>query len=165
MPEALKEQIIAYLKAHNTATLATSSGGAPWAASVFYVNDGFVLYFLSEPSSRHATSIEENQAVGAAINEDYHDWREIQGIQLEGQAMRVTGRIERAKVLALYVAKFPFVGKMLLSPHLFSGAVARAVAKVKFYKVVPTRLRFINNRKEFGYKEEIALPSAEQGKG
>lgn len=157
MSDDLKQEIIKYLKEHNTATLATTSGGRPWAASVFYVNDGFTLYFLSDPASRHSTSIEENQAVAAAINEDYHDWREIQGIQLEGLAKRVTGKIERAKALALYVAKFPFVGKMLLSPHLFASSIARAVTKVKFYKVVPARIRFINNRKEFGYKEEIAF--------
>jgi uncharacterized protein YhbP (UPF0306 family) len=96
--------------------------------------------------------------VAATINEDHHDWRKIQGVQLEGQAKRVTSRVERAKALSLYVAKFPFVGKMLISPQLFSGKVARALAKVKVYKVLPARIRLIDNTREFGYKEETILP-------
>lgn len=158
MEELFKQSLLNYLKQHNTMTLATSSNGAPWAAAVFYVNDGFDLYFLSEPSSRHASAIEENGMVAATINEDHHDWRKIQGIQLEGQAGRVTSRVARAKVLALYVGKFPFVGKMLVSPRLFSGKVARALAKVKFYKVTSKRIRLIDNTREFGYKDEIILP-------
>ncbi len=157
MQEALKDTILSYLKGHNTMTLATSGDGGPWAASVFYVNDGFTLYFLSEPTSRHSADIEKNHIVAVTINEDYRDWREIQGIQLYGQADKVESRRERARALALYVAKYPFVGKMLLSPKLFSPKIVRAVAKVKFYKVVPRWIRFINNRVEFGYKEEMTL--------
>lgn len=152
MEEALKDTILNYLKGHNTMTLATSGEGGPWAASVFYANDGFTLYFLSEPTSRHSVDIEKNQMVAVTINEDYKDWREIQGIQLYGHAGRVGSRRERAKALTLYRAKYPFVGKMLLSPK-----IARAIARVKFYKVVPRWIRFIDNRVEFGHKKEMTL--------
>lgn len=154
---ALKETILDYMRSHNTMSLASVDEGVPWAASVFYATDGFTLYFLSEPTSRHGASIEKNHMIAATINEDYKDWREIQGIQLEGRAERVTSRVERAKALAIYVAKYPFVGKMLISPSLFSPRIARAVARVKFYKVIPRRIRFIDNRREFGYKEEVVL--------
>ncbi len=157
MDERLKETIINYMREHNTMTLATTDGELPWAASVFYANDGLNLYFISEPSCRHASNIERNQKIAVTINEDYKDWREIQGIQLEGYAERMEGTVEKAKAMAIYVAKYPFVGKMLLSPQIFSTRIAKAVAKIKFYKVVPRWIRFIDNRVEFGHKEEMSL--------
>ena len=41
--EELKGMVLDYLKTHNTMTLATTRDNRPWAASLFYANDGFTL--------------------------------------------------------------------------------------------------------------------------
>ena len=82
--EALKKTIIAYMEIHNTLSLATEKDGAPHAATVFYVNTGFEIYFLSSPSTRHGEHLAHNPRVSATIDEDYSNWLLIKGIQLEG---------------------------------------------------------------------------------
>lgn len=140
-----RERIIAYLQAHNTMTLATESKSIPFACSLFYVNDGLDLYFVSEAKTRHALNLAENFSVGVTISEDHRDWRAIQGIQLDGTC-EMLGAIETARPLALYAKKFPFVAQL--------GA---AMAKVKFFKITPRWVRFVDNTRGFGFKEEIDL--------
>jgi len=82
--EALKKTIIAYMEIHNTLSLATEKDGAPHAATVFYVNTGFEIYFLSSPSTRHGENLAHNPRVSATIDEDYSNWLLIKGMQLEG---------------------------------------------------------------------------------
>ena len=72
--EALKKTIIAYMEIHNTLSLATEKDGAPHAATVFYVNTGFEIYFLSSPSTRHGEHLAHNPRVSATIDEDYSNW-------------------------------------------------------------------------------------------
>ena len=51
-PHALRQTALEYLRAHRTMTRATAGKAGPWAAAVFYVNDGFDLIWLSEPGAR-----------------------------------------------------------------------------------------------------------------
>ena len=145
-------QAIDYLQAHNVATLATYSGGEVWAAAVFYVNDGSTLYFLSSPSSRHCLNLEENPRIAITIQEDYRDWLEIKGIQLEGDALEISGA-EEERARRLYGEKFPVVGLLAQAP----AAIVKALAKVRWYKVVPRRLYFIDNSVGLGHRDEIPL--------
>ena len=140
-----RARVIAYLEAHNTLTLATENNSIPFACSLFYVNDELDLYFVSETKTRHALNIEENFSVGVTISEDHRDWLTIQGIQLDGTC-EALGAVQTARPLALYVKKFPFVATL--------GA---AMAKVKFFKITPRWVRFIDNTRGFGFKEEIDL--------
>ena len=154
-------------------TIATAEGGIPWAAAVFYANDGFTLYFLSDPDSRHSKNIARNPVVSATVNEDYHDWREIKGVQMEGKAELIATEDEIAKAVTIYVEKYPFTAtylKLMSSP--FPG-IAEHLDKllsklpfapglpttfnVKFYKVTTTRVRFIDNEKGFAHHEEFTL--------
>jgi uncharacterized protein YhbP (UPF0306 family) len=126
-------------------TLATESGGVPFACSLFYASDGLDLYFVSETKTRHAQNIAINARVSATISEDHRDWRTIQGIQLCGTC-EMLGPIQTVRALALYAEKFPFV-----------ASLSAAMAKVKFYKITPQWARLIDNTKGFGFKEEIEL--------
>ena len=47
---------------HITMTLATARDDQPRAATVFYANDGFDLYFISDPDSVHSQDLLANQA-------------------------------------------------------------------------------------------------------
>lgn len=80
-----------YLAGHNVMTLATHGPMGLWAAAVFYVNDGWQLYFLSAGHTRHATNLAASPRVAATIQEDYADWEAIKGIQLEGTVRLLEG--------------------------------------------------------------------------
>ena len=62
-----------YLAGHNVMTLATHGPEGPWAAAVFYVSDGFDLYFISSPGSRHSRNVAAQAAAAATVQEDYRD--------------------------------------------------------------------------------------------
>ena len=96
-----------YIQAHNTMTLATCAGDYPWAATVFYASDELRLYFFSAPDSRHCQNLAANSRVAVTIQEDYHDWRKIKGIQLEGASLWWIRLIEKAKAMAVYARKYP----------------------------------------------------------
>lgn len=152
MSEKLRGEVLAYLARHHVITLATSDGHSAWAAAVFYANDGLDLYFLSSPGSRHGQHIAINPHVAGTIHEDYHDWREIKGIQLEGEVSVLSGDEEK-HARAVYGAKFPVVGQIAKAP----AAIVKALAKVSWYRLRPQRLFYIDNSKGFGKREELEI--------
>ena len=149
----LEQQIHDYLQSHNTMTLATCAGDIPWAATVFYASDRLDLYFFSAPDARHSVNLSGNPRVAVTIQEDYKDWRAIKGIQLEGRVMRVDGVLEKAKALAVYARKYADVIKLFTDPS--SGIFHNAFLKVKFYRVVPEKVFFIDNEQGFGKRQEL----------
>jgi uncharacterized protein len=149
---ALRQRVQAYLAAHHVMTLATNGDEGLWAAAVFYVHEGWALYFLSAPTSRHCRNIAQNPRVSATIQEDYSDWREIKGVQLEGIATRLSGS-EEQRVQNLYAAKFAFLGNLADAP----AAIVKALAKVGWYKLAPERAYFVDNTVAFGHRDEIDL--------
>ncbi len=157
MKSRLDDRVRGYLRDHQVATLATHSNEDPWAAAVFYVNAGYTLYFLSSPTSRHCLNLAENPRVAVTIQEDYADWLEIKGIQIEGVVIELSGA-EEGLARKLYGQKFPIVGKLAQAP----AAIVKALAKVRWYKVVPHRLYFIDNAVSLGHREELdlGLPTA-----
>jgi uncharacterized protein YhbP (UPF0306 family) len=155
MADSLKQQVLDYLKGHNTMTLATCTGGVPWAATVFFASDDLRLYFFSAPESRHCQNLSANSQVAVTIQEDYQDWRKIKGIQLEGRVLLVDGVVEKAKAMAIYASKYPEVIKLFTAPS--SGVFHKAFLKVKFYCVMPEKLFFIDNEQGFGKRQELPL--------
>jgi uncharacterized protein YhbP (UPF0306 family) len=155
MADALKQQILDYLKAHNTMTLATCVGDAPWAATVFFASDDLRLYFFSAPDSRHCQNLTVNSKVAVTIQEDYQDWREIKGIQLEGHVELVDSLLEKAKAMTIYARKYPDVIKLFTDPS--GGVFHKAFLKVKFYCVTPEKCFFIDNSQGFGKRQELLL--------
>ena len=152
MSDALKQEVLDYLRGHNTMTLATCASDVPWASTVFYASDDLRLYFLSAPESRHCQNLSGNSRVGVTIQEDYKDWREIKGVQLEGKVKLVDSAIERVEAKAVYARKYPGVVELFENPD--SGVFFKAFLKVKFYCVTPTRIFFINNARGFGQRQE-----------
>ena len=153
----LKRIILQYLENHNTVSLATEKEGLPHAATVFYVNIGFELFFLSSPASRHAQNFLHNHQVSATINEDYSNWLLIKGIQLEGQIESLGGILKNRGIAKTYVEKFPDVADFIFSPKKLAQAIAKKVAKVEFYKLMPFKIYFINNELGFGHRDELIL--------
>ena len=150
MAEALRRRVAAYLREHHVMTLATHGSEGVWAAAVFYVNDGHNLLFLSSPASRHCRNLAASPRVSATIQEDYADWPEIKGVQLEGNASEIRGE-EEQRARRLYGEKFSVIRGLAQAPV----ALATAMDKVRWYKVVPERLYFIDNSAGFGHRDAI----------
>lgn len=156
--EELEKAILDYLQRHHTVSLATEREGVPHAATVFYVSIGLDLYFLSSPGSRHSENLNHNSRVSATINEDYKNWQMIKGIQLEGRVENVGGILDNSRIARAFVQKYPDVADFLFSPRKLGRAIAQKVARVRFYRIKPCRIFFINNAIDFGTREELALP-------
>jgi hypothetical protein len=148
MPDS-RSSALTYLVQHQVMTLATGSGGNIWAAAVFYVNLEFSLFFLSSGKTRHARNLAANPWAAATIQEDYDDWQEIKGIQLEGAVSHLSGAAQR-KAIQVYAEKYRFVSTA-------TGVIAAALTKVNWYQLTPSRLYFIDNSQGFGYREEVPL--------
>jgi uncharacterized protein YhbP (UPF0306 family) len=71
---------------------------------------------------------------------------------MEGIAFVLAGE-EEEKARRLYGAKFPIVGTLALAPAF----IVKALANVRWYKVMPERLYFIDNSAGFGHRDEIDL--------
>ncbi|OFW24777.1 MAG: hypothetical protein A3H27_11470 [Acidobacteria bacterium RIFCSPLOWO2_02_FULL_59_13] len=154
--DQLRRSILDYLETHNVMTIASCQDNVPWAAAVFYASDGFDLYFLSNPRSRHGTCMAANPMVSAAIHEDYHDWRTIQGIQLEGKAERLRSLKLQAHFWMVYSRKFPFV-KEFFQPGNLQQLLQPKLAGIRLYRIVPQKIWFIDNRRGFGHREMLDL--------
>lgn len=157
-PDACRSAAQQYLASHHTVCLATQGPGGLWATTVFYVNIGFTLYYLSEPSTRHVGNVLVNPEVAATVNEDYGDWRKIKGIQMSATCTEVTGKRELGRALAAYVSKYPFVAQFLSPGQLLTGMrVAGRALDVRLYRVVPTHLLYLDNERGFSNRQEIDL--------
>lgn len=155
MSDELKQQILNYMQSHNTMTLGTCAGDIPWAATVFYASDELKLYFFSAPDSRHCQYLAANPRVAVTIQEDYHDWQRIKGIQLEGTVALVDSLTEKAKAMAVYARKYPEIIKLFANPA--SGFFYQVFLKVKFYCVIPQKVFFIDNEQGFGKRQELII--------
>lgn len=153
MQVILPQPVADYLAVHHVMTLATQGPDGPWASAVFYAHDGCSLIFLSSPNSRHCRNLALDARCAATIQEDYSDWAQIKGVQLEGCVIELQGDDEK-RAQALYGEKFPVVGPLAKVPPV----IVKALAKVRWYRLVPEHLHFIDNSKGFGHRDEIDLP-------
>ena len=148
----LQRRALDYLRQQSVMTLATAGPEGLWAAAVYYVNDGFTLYFLSAPTSRHSRNIEAAPRVAATIQAQETDWRRIMGIQLEGETARIAGP-EQAAALLRYGQKCPLVANLATAP----GEIVRAFERIAWYRLRPTRLYLIDNARGLGHRDEVPL--------
>jgi uncharacterized protein len=146
------EKALAYLRAHNVMTLATDGPLGIWAADVFYVNDDFTLYFLSPPGSRHAANIEAKPSVSATIHEDYRDWKDIRGVQFEGEAARLEG-LEKSRAVGLYAMKFPIVSNLAAAP----AEIMQAYGRIAWFRAIPSRVFYIDNSLGLGHRDQLPV--------
>jgi uncharacterized protein YhbP (UPF0306 family) len=150
MPARLRPEVAAYLADHHVMTLATHGPDGPWAAAVFYAWSGSDLVFLSAPATRHARNLEHDARCAATIHDDTADWKTVKGIQIEGRVDRLAGD-DAALARQAYAEKFPIVSPLAKIPP----AIAEALAKITWYRLLPTRMYFIDKSKGFGHRDEF----------
>ena len=154
MDERLRNEIVGYLEDHHVLTLGTAADNVPWTAAVFYASRDFAIYFFSDPKSRHCINIKQNPSVSAAIHQNYTDWREIRGLQIEGGVEELSAA-ELPPAMSAYVAKFPFVKDFLTPEGLFR--IGGRMIGARFYKLAPSRVFLLDNSKGFRHREEFVI--------
>lgn len=139
------EQVRQFLREQSTLTLATvGPDGAPAAADLYFAADSALrLFFLSEPGARHARNIAHRPQVAATVHAPCWGWKEIRGLQIEGECQAVRELDQRAAALALYGRKFDFI-----------RAFAAAITRHTVYQITPRWFRWLDNSVSFGYKQE-----------
>lgn len=143
------EAVSAFLKKRTTLTLATVDREA-WAhaSDLFYASDDALnLYFVSGEKTEHAQNLVRIHRVAVTIHNDTWDWRDIQGLQIDGEARPLADPDERDRAWTLFRNKFPFVGE-------FTDQIVRST----FFIVVPRWIRLIDNTRGIGHRVEYKLP-------
>ncbi len=126
-------------------TLATSApDGSPHAAPVYFAAEGARrLYFFSAADSLHSRHLAANPRAAAALYPLVSGWQEIQGLQLRGSVRSVPPGEEWQHAWDLYLAKFPFAAQL-----------QDALARTSLYALDLDWVRWVDNRRGFGFKEE-----------
>jgi len=145
-------RITAFLDAHHVMSLATCGADGPHAANVFFARDGFSLLWVSDPQTRHSIALEINPQVAATVAPDYRDFDEICGVQISGDARRISGAAERHSARGLLEARYPFLQRLSDRP-----GVKEAYEAADFYRLVPRKIVIIDNRRGFGHKDTLDL--------
>ena len=148
----LRSQIDAFLGRCRTASLATVGGdGRPHAANVQFVHDADLrLCWVSPPDAAHSRHIERlGRAAATVYAHADADPATIHGVQLHGVAAPLPADGDDVVgARALYVAKYPFVDEPPFSAMLDA---------LRFYRLAPDWIRWIDNRRGFGWKAELTL--------
>ena len=114
-------------------------------------NDGFDLTFLSMPQSRHAQDLSANPQVAGTIHEDYPDWPDIKGVQIEGRVHRLSNS-DSIEAVGRFADKFP-----VTRPRSAPASIQAALKRVAWYGLVTERCFFVDNSQGFGHRDEIPL--------
>jgi len=153
--EELSKIVTDYLDSFTTMTVACCEGDKPWAAAVYYARQGLDLIFFSSPESRHSTMLAKNPTAAATIHGDYHEWKEIKGLQIAGRVGSISSKVSKVKALAVYVRRHPFVREFLSDPGSFDPAAARKVMGVELYLFRSTTILYIDNEAGFGTRWKL----------
>jgi nitroimidazol reductase NimA-like FMN-containing flavoprotein (pyridoxamine 5'-phosphate oxidase superfamily) len=148
--------IVEFLDRCRTASLATvDERGRPHAINIIFALDTRQrMYFVSSLEASHARHIVRDPHVAVAIYADTDHPRHIAGLQLHGVCSLVPAPPEGSArdwrtAWDAYSTKFP---------HLAEDDLFRQAVEVQcFFRIQPTWLRWLDNRKGFGFKIERTL--------
>ncbi|HUI95863.1 MAG TPA: pyridoxamine 5'-phosphate oxidase family protein [Xanthobacteraceae bacterium] len=155
MADDVAQRVAAFLDEHHVMSLATLGAQGPHAANLFYARDGFALFWVSDPASRHSAELLADGRVAATIARDFADFPAIRGLQLAGRARRVMDAAERARAQQMLEARYPF----LKAPR--DGALRENYERAAIFRLDIVRCVLIDNSRGFGHKEVLELRSPE----
>jgi uncharacterized protein YhbP (UPF0306 family) len=154
MSDLPDELPIRLLRTQKTLVLATTVPD-PWAAPVYFVYARRRLYFFSSAESRHVTAGLAAQRCAGAVYRDSADWRQIEGLQMDGGLAPIRDEGEALDAFRRYVTKFPTVSDFFDGPFNLTDFTERF--RSQLYAFVPHRVYYLNNAAGFGKRQEIQL--------
>ncbi|MFI4859173.1 MAG: pyridoxamine 5'-phosphate oxidase family protein [Phycisphaerales bacterium JB063] len=148
--EDIYPHISAFLVGHRTLSLSTADAeGSPHAANVQYVSDdAWNLYWVSSPESGHSQHLAGRPHAAVTVYAPTQSPDQIHGLQFHGKAYAMRNPSAIALARKLYEATYPFTAD---PPY------RDAIDRQAFYRFRPTWLRWIDNRRGFGWKYEKTL--------
>ena len=136
-------RVVEFLRENMTMTLATATpSGIPRATTLHYVNDDLDLYVWMRSQAWAAQQIEQNPLVSFAINQ------EGAGLQGSGQARVLLSGEEVSRAVELFSDKFPM-------------ALGSSTMNISFFRIVPTDVKFVDERYAGGRGETQMFSGAE----
>ena len=135
---------------------AADPNGVPWATPVFYVNDGFRLYWLSAPRNRLGAYLRENPRAAVTILDSGRDWQSMRGLQVEGPVNQVDSWKERLSSSHRLLRKFPGLAKDLVSSPI-GGHLRRNAPHLRLFCLDIKRCWFTDNSQGSGSRTELDL--------
>lgn len=157
MAGELVDRIAAFLDAHHVMSLATSGAHGPHAANLFYARDGFVLFWVSDPASRHSVEIETDARAAVTIAPDFSDYAMIRGLQLGGRACRISDPAERGRARRILEARYPFLRQIA------DEGLSETYRRAEIYRLDVVRIVLIDNSRGFGHKDVLDLARSTDG--
>ncbi len=145
------------IQSQSTMALATAGEGGPWAAPVYYVFYDKAFYFFSAPDSRHIRESTGNRPVSAAIYPFVSSWREIRGIQMSGRIHKVGPGLRAVRAVRAYTEKYPFTREFFDPAQDLDLEGFAKRFRVRFYRFDPELVYYLDNKIEFGFREEVGL--------
>ena len=158
MQVSVSDEVREYIVTHDTLSLATTYNGQVCSTPLFYqVDSDLRLYFISDATTRHIQNAINNPKAAVSIFEQNQSWQSIRGVQIEGNVSRVSDK-KRKQIETLYCEKFTFLKNILEAvDDEDAKRVKQRFQSSKFYAVTPDFVRFIDNSRGFGFKEEYYL--------
>ncbi|OGK16705.1 hypothetical protein A2774_00200 [Candidatus Roizmanbacteria bacterium RIFCSPHIGHO2_01_FULL_39_12c] len=137
-----KQKLLKYLRSQHTLYLATYDDES-WSATVFYaIDDNLNIYFISEPSTKHAKAFKKNRVVSAAIADSRQKLTDKKiGVQLHGVVYEVTNKNNLKTILSLWHKFNPGFEDVVNLSNLI-----KKVIKSRFYQISPTLIKFFNEK-------------------
>jgi len=149
----LMQTVTRFLDGTRTASLATvDDTGRPHAANVQFVRGNeLTLYWVSSPDSEHSQHLAQRSDVALTVYAHDDTAANIHGLQMRGRASLLPDDEALNTAWDLYTRKYPVVTTMPQVREMVEEG------RQRFYRVEPTWLRWIDNRRGFGWKAEMDL--------
>ena len=144
------------LASTNELTLATlRADGSPHASTVSFASDGLLLFAAIAIDSHKAHDIRQDGRVSLTVNAPFKNWKEIQGLSIDGAASMIDWPRGQVAASALLLKKLPAYKELVgASPPLpWPGML--------FIQIVPTRLTLLDYTQGFGHSTGFTVTALE----
>jgi uncharacterized protein YhbP (UPF0306 family) len=142
------EAIQRLLKNQSTLVLGTvGAGHQPHTTPLFYLTGPeLAVYWFSSPSSLHSRNLQRDSQASISVYAPTERWNEICGVQMQGTVEKIGSRALRRQISQAYRERF----------HL-SSIFRVTMARSGLYEFRPAWVRYLDNRKHFGFKFEMKI--------
>ena len=156
--QAYWDEICRFLGSNATASMATvDENGHPHNVNVWYaIDDQGRMYFVSSLDSAHSRHMLRDPHVAVTVYGYTDDPMHIHGVQIKGACTIIAppdGGNRKAwdHAWKTFTTRYPFVQQV--------DMWCKAVESQSFFCITPMWVRWLDNRKGFGFKVEINLAS------
>jgi uncharacterized protein len=135
-------------------TLATYSNKEIWTAPVYYVFYDKKFYFFSNPDSRHIKEAlylnRLKNRVAASVFSDDTDFKNIKGLQMQGNTVKVDNKKDAVLCAMGYVKKYKIYPNTENILEFFQKEY-----RAGLYCFIPEIIYYLDNTEKIGSREKI----------